>query len=192
MDAKRFGRMLDIMIAIALFQIVHENIGIPYPRTLGALWRMHREIFRAGTSVLWLTALWLGQYRVGSEAKRLPPAALPWGAALMLCILATPWFTQLIVQSTQARLSQALYGAFMMTTLAAGWLLRRAMERGGALPEDCAAASARYRRAQAVAFGLLAAGLAISQLRYRPAMYNAVAAASLWLLVAPLCRRRAA
>ena len=47
MDKQRLTRMLDILFALAMFQLIFENIGIPYPRTFEGFWRLHREVFRA-------------------------------------------------------------------------------------------------------------------------------------------------
>ena len=183
MDKRRLLTAIDLAMVLTVFMLIRDNIGIPYPRSIEKFWEMRREIFRTGAAVLWLVALWLNLYAAWDGAARVSKAALAWGAALVVCVLSTHYFTRLIIESYKARLSQALYGISMLITAAVSCMLQKALEAANPDCPECVAASVGYRRALTVAFDLLALGLAVSFVRFRAAAWYAVVAASVWLIL---------
>ncbi len=177
MDKQRLTRMLDILFALAMFQLIFENIGIPYPRTFEGFWRLHREVFRAAASVLWLLGLWLSGYRAWDRAGKLTRGVLLAGAGLMLCVLAMPWATQLIIISYKALVSQLLYGGCILLSAAFSWLVFRLLGK-----TDGDAACRDHCRALLIAAGILALGMIVCIVKFRQAMWYSVAVAGVYLL----------
>ena len=188
MDKRRLTRMLDILFALAMFQLVFANFGIPYPRTFEGFWRLHREVFRASASVLWLLGLWLGGYRAWDGAGKLTRGALLSGAVLMLCVLVTPYLTQLIIISYKALVSQLVYGGCMLLSAAFSWLLFWRLGRAN----DGDAACRDHCRALLPAVAILAVGMILCIVKYRQAMWYSVAIAGVYLLVMAAIQTREA
>ena len=91
-------RLLDVALALALFQVL-KDLDMPYPRTLGGLWGMHRDVFRTATSVLWLVMLWLSLYPVRDSGKRVSRLTVTSGAALCVSVLAMTYANHLVIYS---------------------------------------------------------------------------------------------
>lgn len=182
MQKERVVRLLDTATVIALFMLV-EKMDIPWEQRLSSYWAVHREYFRIAASMLWIIAIWVGMLRPWERAVRISGAAALFGMALTLCLLATPHATGMIVQHYIARLSQAIYGSLMLLTAAVGWLLLLALERANADVPACVEACRHGCRSLAGAFGLLCAGMVITVVKYRQAMWYSVALAGMFMLV---------
>lgn len=184
MKREHLFRMLDIVIAFALFRLA-EELPFPYPRTLAGFWSNHRAILRSLTSMLWLAGLWFNLYRVRGADDRMDNRSLLSGMALMLCVLLTPYATQLILQF-RARLVFQVYGGLMLFSAGMCYALCALLERAGTDGPQDTEASRRTRRTIAIAFVLLAVGMILCSIRHRQIMWYATFAASIWLLLAPV------
>jgi uncharacterized membrane protein len=182
MNKKRLTVMLDVVFAVAMIWATRE-IGLPYERTLQGFWSIRRELMRTASSLLWMISLWLGLYRPLDRAARVDRWTVLCGAGLMLLALPLHWFTTLVIFSYKARLSQILYGGYMLLTVAMNFLLQLALERANADVPGCAEAARDHRKALLGAAGILAAGLALSVIRFRQASWYSVVVASVYLIV---------
>ena len=192
MDKGRLTRMLDILFALAMFQLVFANFGIPYPRTFEGFWRLHSEVFRAGASLLWLLGLWLGGYRAWDRAAKVTHGTVLAGAGLILCVLLTPYLTQLIIISYIALVSQLLYGGCMLLAVLFRWLMFRSLMKANANDAECVQAASAHGRVLFGAAGILAVGMVITIVRFRQAMWYSVSVSALYLLAMAAVRRREA
>lgn len=175
-------RLLDVALALALFRVL-DNLDFPYPRTLGGLWNMHRDILRTATSTLWLAMLWLSLYPVRDRAERVSRVSVTSGAVLCVSILGTTYATHLITYSYKALLSQLIYGGTAMLSAASAWALCRGLVKDNPDVPECADTGRACGRSLAVALGLMLAGMIACVLKYRQAMWYSVAAAGIWLAV---------
>lgn len=173
-------RLLDMAVALALFEVIRE-LNLPYPRTLSGVWMMHRDIFRAATTVLWLAMLWLSLYPVRDRAERVSRVSVTSGAVLCVSILGATYATHLITYSYKALLSQLIYGGTAMLSGASAWTLCRGLVNDNPDVTECAGAGRVCGRTLTVALGLMLAGMIACVLKYRQAMWYSVAAAGLWL-----------
>lgn len=190
MDKRRLTRMLDILLALAMFQLVFANFGIPYPRTFEGFWSLHREVFRASASLLFLLGLWLGGYRVWGKAETVSHGTVLAGAGWMLCVLLTPYLTQLIIISYKALVSQLLYGACMLLALTLNWLMFRSLMKANADDAGCVQAASGCCKALIGAAAIVVAGMALTIIRFRQAMWYSVAIAALYQLVMAVVQLR--
>lgn len=175
-------RLLDVALALALFRVL-DNLDFPYPRTLGGLWNMHRDILRTATSTLWLAMLWLSLYPVRDRAERVSRVSVTSGAVLCVSILGATYATHLITYSYKALLSQLIYGGTAMLSAASAWALCRGLVKDNPDVPECADTVRACGRSLAVALGLMLAGMIACVLKYRQAMWYSVAAAGIWLAV---------
>ncbi len=175
-------RLLDVALALALFRVL-DNLDFPYPRTLGGLWNMHRDILRTATSTLWLVMLWLSLYPVRDRAERVSRVSVTSGAVLCVSILGATYATHLITYSYKALLSQLIYGGTAMLSAASAWALCRGLVKDNPDVPECAETGRACGRSLAVALGLMLAGMIACVLKYRQAMWYSVAAAGIWLAV---------
>lgn len=182
MNKKSLMRLMDVALALALFRVL-DNLDLPYPRTLGGLWNMHRDIFRTATSVLWLVMLWLSLYPVRDSGKRVSRLTVTSGAALCVSVLAMTYANHLVIYSYKALLSQLIYGGTAMLCGASAWALCRGLGRDNPDVPECGDACRTCGRSLAVALGLMLAGMVACVLKFRQAMWYSVAAAGVWLLV---------
>ena len=182
MRKESLTRLLDVALALALFQVLN-NLDIPYPRTLGGLWNMHRDIFRTATSALWLVMLWLSLYPVRDGAERVSRLTVTCGAALCVAVLAVTYANRLVIYSYKALLSQLIYGGAAMLSGASAWALCRGLGKDNPDVPECGDACRICGRSLAVALGLMLVGMIACVLKFRQAMWYSVAAAGVWLLV---------
>ncbi|MBR1820933.1 MAG: hypothetical protein IJ769_04845 [Clostridia bacterium] len=190
MGKERLTRVLDVAMVVAILWMLWDNVSIPYERTLAGFWSIHNEIFRTGASIFWLAALWLGGYRAWDRAERASRWTVLASLGLLLGILTTPYFTRLIIRSYNARLSQIVYGGCMIWTALCSFLLFLSLGRANADVPECVDAAASHRRALIGALCILAAGLTLAVVRFRQAMWYAVAVAALYLLIMWLVQDR--
>ena len=158
MDKNRLTRVLDIAFVVVAFCAIDHQLYYPGTRDFAGIWECRHELFRVGVLLLWLAALWIGAYRPWDAAKRVNPAAVMLGAALMLCVAGDYYFTGFIIVSTVARFTQLLYGGWLMLNCAVAYALQWALVKANADVPEFLAASRVWRRRLAVAFALLAAG----------------------------------
>ena len=182
MNKKSLMRLMDVALALALFRVL-DNLDSPYPRTLGGLWNMHRDIFRTATSVLWLVMLWLSLYPARDRAERVSRLTVTAGAALCVSVLAMTYGNHLIIYSYKALLSQLIYGGVAMLSGASAWALCRGLGKDNLDVPECGDACRICGRSLAVALGLMLAGVIACVLKFRQAMWYSVAAAGIWLSV---------
>jgi hypothetical protein len=175
-------RLLDVALALALFQVL-KDLDMPYPRTLGGLWGMHRDVFRTATSAVWLVMLWLSLYPSRDRAERVSRLTVTSGALLCVFILAMTYANALVVYSYKALLSQLIYGGTAMLSGASAWALCRGLAKDNQAVPECGDACRVCGRSLAVALGLMLAGMIVCVLKYRQAMWYSVAAADIWLAV---------
>ena len=182
MSKRSLMRLLDVALALALFQVLN-NLDTPYPRTLGGLWNMHRDIFRTATSMLWLVMLWLSLYPVRDRAERVSRLTATAGAALCVSVLAMTYANHLVIYSYKALLSQLIYGGAAMLSGASAWALCRGLGKDNPDVPECVDACRICGRSLVVALGLMFAGMIVCAVKYRQAMWYSVAAAGIWLMV---------
>lgn len=182
MSKRGLMRLLDMALALALFQVLY-HLDIPYPRTLGGLWNMHRDIFRTATSVLWLVMLWLTLYPVRDSGKRVSRLTVTSGAVLCVSVLAMIYANNLVIYSYKALLSQLIYGGTAMLSGASAWALCRGLGKDNPDVPECGDACRNCGRSLAVALGLMLIGMIVCVLKFRQAMWYSVAAAGIWLSV---------
>ena len=182
MGKRGLMRLLDVALALALFQVLNY-LDIPYPRTLGGLWNMHRDIFRTATSALWLVMLWLSLYPVRDSGKRVSRLTLTFGTVLCVSVLAMTYANHLIIYSYKALLSQLIYGGTAMLSGASAWALCRGIGKDNTDVPECGDACRICGRSLAVALGLMLAGMIACVLKFRQAMWYSVAAAGIWLSI---------
>lgn len=182
MDKRRLTWMLDVVFAVAMIWATRE-IGLPYERTLQGFWSIHRELIRTASSLLWMASLWLGLYRPFDRAARVDRWTVLCGAGLMLLALPLHYFTTLSIFSYKAKLSQILYGGYMLLTLAMDYLLHLALERANGDAPECVQAARNHRKALAIAFGIVALGLVVSVVKFRQGAWYSVVVASVVMIV---------
>jgi len=182
MGKRGLMRLMDVALALALFRVL-DNLDLPYPRTLGGLWNMHRDIFRTATSALWLVMLWLSLYHARDRAERVSRLTVTAGAALCVSVLAMTYGNHLIIYSYKALLSQLIYGGVAMLSGASAWALCRGLGKDNLDVPECGDACRICGRSLAVALGLMLAGMIACVLKFRQAMWYSVAAAGIWLSV---------
>lgn len=184
MKKRHLFMVLDIATILALFWLVGE-LPFPYPRTLSGFWAQRQWFFRTLASMLWLGGLWFDLYQVRDKAEHIKSGALLSGMILALCVVLAHYATSLILQY-KARLVFQVYGGWALLSAAAAYLMLWLMEKPNADLVGFDTASRKVRWTLAVAFGLLAAGMVVSCIRFRQVMWYAVAVAAAWLFVAPL------
>ena len=182
MKKERLSLVMDLGLVAALGHIVLWGIDLPWPVDWPSIWQLKGEYFRWLASALWLVALWLGQYRAWDRAERASAPAVLLGATRLLCALAVPRVTQLIVVHPKAWLAQAIYGAVMLASAGVDCLLLLALERANPDAPACGEAARYWRRVLLGAMGILAVGLTLSMIRFRFAMRCSVALAGVYLL----------
>jgi len=183
-DKRRLMWALDVALVVAMLQMIWgmDYISTYGRTTLSLFWDSRTTIFRTGASVLWLAVTWLGMYKSWDRAKRVSPAAVALGAALMVLVLALPWFTKLICWNVRKRVIQEVYGTVMLCVTAVTWNLQRALERANPDAPVCVEASKAYRRMLAAAFAVQATGLVASMSVLRQATWYAAAVSGLVVL----------
>ena len=181
MKKERLALVMDVALVVAMGSIFYE-MGFPWPVDWPTIWESRGEYFRRLASALWVVSLWLGLYAAWDRAERVSAPAVLLGAAQVLCALAVPWVTRLIVRHPKAWLAQAIYGTVILASAAVDYLLLLALERANADVPSCGEAARRWRRVLLGAMGILAVGLTLAMIKFRFAMRCSVALAGVYLL----------
>ena len=181
MKKQRLAILMDVALVAALMKLI-SDYHFPWSQTLENYWALRSEYIRGGVSVVWLVALWLGLYRPWDRAERVSPPVVLLGVARVLCTLMTVSVTFLIINHRKSWLSQSIYGAVALASVAVDYLLLLCLERANADVPGCAEVSRRWRGVLMGAFIILAAGLALTNIKYRRAMWISTSMAAVYLL----------